>query len=231
MDAAPPVTLGTMLLAPQPLSAMIAGGVVALGWLFTHWQNRRRDAALRAERVRDVQGALYAEIRVHVATLKGQNLSRYGADIEALILKGDGFFPVIPTEQNDRLFAAIVEEIHVLPFRVVDPVVQYYSQLGTIGAMIADLRALDLAKVGPDRAARMYRHYIEMKLEAIDLGEEAMAFLLAHLTGGAEAVAELSDSRQKARLAESRAGVTSWIEAEKARLSAANNPASGRFGQ
>ena len=39
-----------------------------------------------------------------------------------------------------------------------------------IGAMIADLRALDLARVGPERAARMYRHYIEMKVEAIDLG-------------------------------------------------------------
>ena len=70
-----------------------------------------------------------------------------------------------------------------------------------------------------------------MKIEAIALGEEAMAFLVAHLTGGRAAVTALSDSLQKARLAETKAGVTSWIEAEKARLSAGNNPASGRFGQ
>ena len=82
-----------------------------------------------------------------------------------------------------------------------------------------------------DRAARMYRHYIEMKIEAIGLGEKAMDFLLAHLTGGSEAVADLIDSQQKARLAEAKAGVTSWIETEKARLSAGNNPASGRFGR
>lgn len=221
----------TTLSDARVVAAMIGGAVVAGGWVVTHLLSAARDRAARAERVRDVQGALYAEIRVHVATLKGQSLPVYGAEMEAMILKGDGFFPVIPTEQNDRLFSAIVENIHVLPFRVVDPVVQYYNQLATIGAMIADLRALDLARVGPQRAARMYRHYIEMKIEAIDLGEEAMAFLLAHLTGGNAAVAELSDSRQKTRLAETKAGVTVWIQTEKSRLSAANSPASGRSGQ
>lgn len=216
---------------PRVVAALIGGAVVAGGWVVTHLLSARRDRAARVERVRDVQGALYAEIRVHVATLKGQNLPRYGAEIEALILRDDGFFPVIPTEHNDRLFIAIVEDIHVLPFRVVDPVVQYYNQLSTIGAMIADLRALRLDSMGAVRTARMYRHYIEMKIEAIALGEEAMAFLLAHLTGSREAVAALSDSLQKARLAETKAGVTSWIEAEKARFSAGNSPASGRFGQ
>lgn len=225
------MSFATTLSDARVVAAMIGGAVVAGGWVVTHLLSAARDRAARAERVRDVQGALYAEIRVHVATLKGQSLPVYGAEMEAMILKGDGFFPVIPTEQNDRLFSAIVENIHVLPFRVVDPVVQYYNQLATIGAMIADLRALDLARVGPQRAARMYRHYIEMKIEAIDLGEEAMAFLLAHLTGGNAAVAELSDSRQKTRLAETKAGVTVWIQTEKSRLSAANSPASGRSGQ
>ena len=225
------MTSAAILSDARVVAALIGGAVVAGGWVVTHLLSARRDRAARAERVRDVQGALYAEIRVHVATLKSQNLPRYGAEIEALILKGDGFFPVIPTEHNDRLFSAIVEDIHVLPFRVVDPVVQYYNQLATIGAMIADLRKLRLDRIDPSRAARMYRHYIEMKIEAIDLGEEAMAYLLAHLTGGSEAVARLSDSRQKARLEETKAGVTSWIEAEKARLSAGNSPASGRFGQ
>ncbi|WP_347140827.1 hypothetical protein [Paracoccus sp. SSK6] len=225
------MSFAAALTDPRVVAAMIGGAVVAGGWVVTHVLSARRDRAARAERVRDVQGALYAEIRVHVATLKSQNLPRYGAEIEALILKGSGFFPVIPTEHNDRLFTAIVEEIHVLPFRVVDPVVRYYNQLATIGAMIADLRAVDIAHLDAARAARMYRHYIEMKIEAIELGEKAMEFLLAHLTGGSEAVARLVDSQQNARLAETKAGVTSWIESEKARLSAGNSPASGRFGQ
>ena len=218
---------------PRVVAAMIGGAVVAGGWVVTHLLSARRDRAARAERVRDVQGALYAEIRVHVATLKGQSLPVYGAEMEAMILKGDGFFPVIPTEQNDRLFSAIVENIHVLPFRVVDPVVQYYNQLATIGAMIADLRALDLARVGPERAARMYRHYIEMKVEAIDLGSAAKLFLHTHLTGGNAAVAELVAAREKARLVETKAGLQAWVAAHGATqaVSGARSPASGRSGQ
>lgn len=209
---------GTAVLAdPRVVAALIGGGVVAGGWVVTHLLGAARDRAARAERVRDVQGALYAEIRVHVATLKSQNLPDYGARMEALILQGQGFFPVIPTEHNDRLFTAIVNDIHVLPFRVVDPVVRYYSQLATIAAMIADLRKLRLDRVDATRAARMYRHYIEMKIEAIDLGDEAMTFLQAHLTGGNAAVADLVEAQQKARLAEARAGVAAWIEGERTR--------------
>ena len=105
------MTLGAALLAPQPLAAMIAGGFVALGWVTTHVLSIRRDRAQRAERVRDVQGALYAEIRVYTDTLESQRLATYGAEIEAQILGRPGFFPVIPTENNDRIFAAIVEEM------------------------------------------------------------------------------------------------------------------------
>ena len=225
------MSLATALTDPRVVAAMIGGAAVAAGWVVTHLSSAARDRAARAERVRDVQGALYAEIRGHVATLKSQNLPRYGAEVEALILQGGGFFPVIPTEHNDRLFTAIVNDIHVLPFRVVDPVVRYYNQLATIGAMITDLRKLRLDRMDASRAARMYRHYIEMKIEAIGLGETAMEFLLAHLTGGNEAVARLIEAQEKARLAETKAGVTSWIAAEKARISDGNNPASGRFGR
>lgn len=209
------MTSGGVLGDPRVIAALIGGAVVAGGWIVTHLLGAARDRAARAERVRDVQGALYAEIRVHVATLKSQNLADYGARIEARIVAEPGFFPVIPTEHNDRLFAAIVSDIHVLPFRVVDPVVRYYSQLSTIGAMITDLRKLRLDRLDAARAARMYRHYIEMKIEAIGLGEDAMAFLLAHLRGGNAAVDELAATRQKARLAEIEAGLRSWIDAER----------------
>ena len=234
-DGAAPggMSLGATLLAPQPLAAMIAGGFLALGWVFTHALTLRRDRAQRAERVRDVQGALYAEIRVYTDTLESQRLEVYGAEVEAQIVSQPGFFPVIPTENNDRVFAAIVDEIHVLPFAVVDPVVRYYNQLSVIGAMIADLRALDLARVEPERAARMYRHYIEMKVEAIDLGSAAKLFLHTHLTGGNAAVAELVAAREKARLVETKAGLQAWVAAHGATqaVSGARSPASGRSGR
>lgn len=225
------MSMGATLADPRVTAAVIGGTVVAGGWVVTHLLSAARDRNARAERVRDVQGALFAEIRVHVATLKHQRLAAYGAQIEAQIRKGDGFFPVIPTEHNDRLFRAIVDDIHVLPFRVVDPVVRYYSQLATITAMIEDLRRLRVDKIGAERAAHMYRHYIEMKLEAIDLGDKAMSFLLTHLTGGNAAVARLIEAQENARLSEAKAGLTSWIQSEKSRSKPDDSPASGRSGQ
>lgn len=172
--------------SPQAQQAIIAGLFVAIGWWVVAFQNRRRAAELRAERVRDVQRALFAEIRAYLAVLRRDDVAAYGARIMERILTEPGYFPVIPTERNDAIFRAIVGEIHVLPRDTVDPVVLYYSQLNAIAAMIDDLRVLDVAKIGPERAAGMYRDYISMKVEAIEMGDNALEAIRANIDGRAD---------------------------------------------
>lgn len=174
------------ILAPQAQSAVIAGLFLAIGWWVVALQNRKRDRKLRAERVRDVQRALFAEIRAYLAVLERDHIAEYGAIIASRVETEPGYFPVIPTEHNDAIFRAIVSEIHVLPRDTVDPVVLYYSQLNAIGAMIADLRSLDTVRIGPDRAAAMYRDYISMKLGAIELGESALLAIRSNMDGTAQ---------------------------------------------
>ncbi|MBV0892324.1 hypothetical protein KTN05_10725 [Paracoccus sp. Z118] len=171
------------ILSPQAQQAVIAGLFVALGWLVIAWQSRRRDAMLRAERVRDVQRALFAEIRAYLAVLQRDDVGHYGAMISERILSEPGYFPVIPTERNDAIFRAIVGDIHVLPRDTVDPVVLYYSQLNAIVAMIDDLRALDVQKIGPERAAAMYRDYISMKVEAAEMAQTALVSIRNNMDG------------------------------------------------
>lgn len=171
------------ILSPQAQQAVIAGLFVALGWLVVAWQSRRRDAMLRAERVRDVQRALFAEIRAYLAVLQRDDVGSYGVMISERILTERGYFPVIPTERNDAIFRAIVGDIHVLPRDTVDPVVLYYSQLNAIVAMIDDLRALDVEKIGPDRAAAMYRDYISMKVEAVGMAQTALESIRNNMDG------------------------------------------------
>lgn len=171
------------LLSPQAQQAVIAGLFLAIGWWVVGWQNRRRDDRLRAERVRDVQRALFAEIRAYLAVLERDDVAVYGARIAARIVDEPGYFPVIPSERNDAIFNAIVGEIHVLPRDTVDPVVLYYSQLNAIVAMIADLRSIDLAKIGPERAASMYRDYIAMKVEAVEMGQTALLAIRSNIDG------------------------------------------------
>lgn len=170
-------------LSPQAQQAVIAGVFLAAGWWVVAYQNRRRDANLRAERVRDVQRALFAEIRAYLAALQRDDVGAYGAQIMDRILTEPGYFPVIPTERNDAIFRAITAEIHVLPRDTVDPIVLYYSQLNAISAMIADLRELDVARIGADRAASMYRDYISMKVEALELGGTALEAIRANIDG------------------------------------------------
>ncbi|MDO5606429.1 MAG: hypothetical protein Q4G25_14835, partial [Paracoccus sp. (in: a-proteobacteria)] len=124
------------ILSPQAQQAVIAGLFVAIGWWVVAWQSRLRDAKMRAERVRDVQRALFAEIRAYLAVLERDQIAEYGGNIAARIEAEPGYFPVIPTEHNDAIFRAIVGEIHVLPRDTIDPVVLYYSQLNAIAAMI-----------------------------------------------------------------------------------------------
>lgn len=171
------------LLSPQVAQAVIAGLFLAIGWWVNGWQNRRRDAALRAERVRDVQRALFAEIRAYLAVLRRDDVAVYGAGLAERIESESGYFPVVPTEHNDAIFRAIVSDIHVLPRDTVDPVVLYYSQLNAISAMIADLRALDVSRIGAQRAAAMYRDYISMKVEALALGDAALQSIRDNMDG------------------------------------------------
>ncbi len=182
-------------MSPHLQAAVVAGVFLALGWIVNGWQNRRRDAALREERVRDVQRALFAEIRAYLAALKRDDIAVYGDEIARRIETETGYFPVIPTERNDTVYRAIVDDIHILPRATVDPVVLYYSQLVVIGAMIDDLRVLDLSRIGPVRAAAMYRDYIAMKLEAVVLGEDALTMMGAYMEGGRKRMAEIEAAR------------------------------------
>lgn len=166
---------------PQVQAAAMAGLFLAVGWLANGWQNRRRADALRRERVEDVLRSLYSEIRAYVAVLRRDEVGTYGARLRDRILAEPGFFPFIPSERNDTMFRAMVQEIQVLPDDAIHPVVLYYSQLVAIEALIADLRALDVARIGARRAAAVYADYILLKIEAVEFGARALIDIAAEL--------------------------------------------------
>jgi hypothetical protein len=198
----------TWLGVPVPVwQAVIAGLFVAVGWIVNGWQNRRRDQMLRDERVRDVQRALFAEIRANVESLRRDDVAAYGARIAARIRAEPGFFPIVPTERNDTVFHAIVADIHILPRDSIDPIVLYYRQIGLIAAVVEDLRRLDVAVIGPDRAAALYGDYIALKTEAVEMGDEAMLMMDAHMDGGSASQRAIKRGRDDAEAVRLRAGM------------------------
>ncbi len=189
----------TLLSDSRTISALIGAVVVLIGWFFTFYRERLARKSERKERIRDVQRAIYAEIRAYVAVLHRDELDVYRNNMIEKMRGKDGkgrdFIPLIPQERNDLIFRAIVNEIHILPRSSIDPVALYYSQLSAISALIEDLRSSDFRDLDRGRRIQMYSDYIDMKKEALDLGEEAMLMIATYASGGRAAVANLNSSR------------------------------------
>jgi len=185
------------------VTALVGGGVVAAGWFWTHALSRRRDHQLREERVGDIQRALLAEIRAHVAALEGQTLDDPAAREEMVARLAQGrHVPILPHDANDRIFRAIVEDVHILPEWAIDPVVRYYRLLAVRSALAQDIRAN--AKGEPARATEMFRDYLTLNDETLAMGRRAMIVLGAGLHGGEDAVRALfaaAEQRENERIA------------------------------
>ncbi|TRW96666.1 hypothetical protein FNJ84_11330 [Paracoccus sp. M683] len=175
------------------VTALVGGGVVAAGWFWTHALSRRRDKLLRVERINDIQRALLAEIRAHVVALEGQ---RDAGGLQTLSqITDDDYLPILPHDANDRIFRAIVEEVHMLPEWAIDPVVRYYRLLAVRAALAQDIRSN--AKDYPRRAADMFRDYLTLNEETLETGLDAMEVLTASLKGGASEVAAMLTRRRR----------------------------------
>ena len=179
-------------LHPTVQAALVGGSVAAFGWLVNGAQNRRREARLRHERVADVQRALIAEIRANLLATDADDIAQTGAEVVARIREGD-FLPLVPTEANDRIFRAILSDIHVLPAETIDSVVLYYRQLGVMAALAADFRQIDIESA--ERAAEMFEDYVALSIEAVQIGGDALSTLAASLEGGSAAVSRPAAAR------------------------------------
>lgn len=189
---------------PQVQAAVLAGLFLAAGWLVNGREGRRAAQALRDERVRDVLRALYSEIRAYVSVLRRDRVGTNGALRCDRIRSEPGFFPFVPTERNATIFGSIVGDISILPDEAIHSIVLYYAQVDAIEAMIGDMRTLPIDRIGGSRAADLYNDFAQAKIEAAELGVDALNDISAYLGYGPapEAV-----------------GIAQWAEAELAALS------------
>lgn len=155
--------------------AIIAATIIATGWLTTavfSEVGRNRD---RAERLRDVHRALYAEIRTHVANLQSDEvIAEYGRQMIAIMEVNPGFIPFVPRENSSQVYETLLSEIQVLPRQTIDPIVGYHTQQDAIAALVDDMRSDTFRNLAQERRVNMYRDYIEMKRQAASMGERAL---------------------------------------------------------
>lgn len=162
--------LGIILAAP--LSAAVALTL----WFLNKAVERRQEEARRREKTDDLMRALLSEIEAYVYLLSINDLDGHLAMMTHQMQASTAehpFVPVVPREAHDSVYRAFLGEIHILPGAVVNPVVRYYNQVNAIANFAADMSTDRFAGISGDRMAAMYRHFIDMKQIALQMGERA----------------------------------------------------------
>lgn len=169
--------------------ALIAGLVIAMGWLTTAMFTEIGRSRDRAEKLRDYHKALYAEIGNALRAIwdEGQSDGYMRATVEKM--KADPtFVPFIPHERHDHVFDALVEKIEVLPRQTIDAIVAYYGQIKALSIMAEDMRGSYFrGKLAQERRIAMYEDYAQMRRQAFVLGQYALELIRAFSDGGASA--------------------------------------------
>lgn len=169
--------------------ALITGTIIAAGWFATFLIQEYRRSEDRFERLRDVHRALYAEIGAYLANIvrDPEQLDAERADIVQQIEADHTFVPFVPQENADRVYRAILSDIHILPRSSIDLVVAFYGQLAAISALVENMSTDRYALLSRERRLRMYQDYIGLREGALFYGNAALRVIAAYGKGGARA--------------------------------------------
>lgn len=172
-------------LDPRVWQALIAGVVIAAGWLTAAVFAALTRARDRDEKLRDYHKALFAEIRDALATLysDGEADAQAAALLDRMRADPD-FIPFVAREEHDRVYAALLDEIEVLPRQTIDAVVAYYSLMGSITKLAEDLRGDGYAALPQARRIVIYEDYLDMRRRAYRYGLYTLELIEAFAEGG-----------------------------------------------
>ncbi len=205
------VVLGAFLIAISQVfdldervwSAIIAGSVIATGWLTTTIFNVLGKSQDKAERLRDYHRALYAEIQTVLDALyQGGHAEAYAAETVAKMRGDESFVPFIPRERHDRVYSALVEEIEVLPRQTIDAIISFYSVMDSMVALAGDMRAEEYQNLPQARRIVMYEDYFARRVRAFEYGRFALSLIKCYAEKGpsaADALKNQLSSRVEAR--------------------------------
>lgn len=166
---------------PAIVAAIVAGLVNVLGWFVTSWQAQRLDERRRTEKVRDFQVALRAEIESDLLNLAAFDLDAHLADIKARYGREPGFSVSASHLAPNVIFAALLDEIHVLPEQVIRPVVQYQRLRQTADYFVRDMREPSFPALSTARQLEMYSGYLQVRARLAELARRAIEALDAAL--------------------------------------------------
>ncbi|PSJ56009.1 hypothetical protein [Kumtagia ephedrae] len=164
-------------IGPAIVAAVISGLVSLVLVQLNVRQSRRTEQIRRDEKIRDFQIALRAEIRAEL-----RNLSQYDIELQRREVKHrydtvEGYSVSVPRPVRQAVFDALIQDIHILPETVIDPVVLFARQRNALASLVEDMRDPAFRILSKDQQMAMYEDYLRMWETWRDLAQNAEAAL------------------------------------------------------
>ncbi len=180
------------------IQAVIAGGVVAAGWIVTFTVQELRTEQARKATEEEMMIALAFEI---MDALKADFMdwARFGEiwqkiagspdEPERPSVGGSGgdsgggsggaragevYHPFIPTVKPTPVFDALAGQAHLLPAAPLAKLITYYTQMADVAAIVNDMRGDGFRTLPSDRRARVFLTAYEMQRNAREFGHDAL---------------------------------------------------------
>lgn len=149
-------------IGPAIVAAVISSIITVAGWLVNYRTSIGLEQRKRDEKIRDFQIALRAEIRSELRNLSGYDLASQMEAVRGRYAQGQGYSVVVPRPAKPIVFEAIVNEIHILPEAVIDPVVLFARQRQAIVSLVDDMKDANFRSLSVEQQLAMYRDYLSM---------------------------------------------------------------------
>lgn len=140
---------------------LIAGTVIAMGWLVTFLVSEYQRASDRAQTQVDVLLALRSEIFAVVEKLDKDPIKSDAIKVQGLIKTGGNgtaaYHPFTASESPPIVYQAVSGSIPVLNPEALEPILQFYAAYSDLTAMAEDVRTQDFKSLSAVRRVNAYK--------------------------------------------------------------------------
>ena len=172
------------------LPALIAGTIVATGWLVTflvaEYRRLSEDEARRTEKEvsrLDTLFALRSEIFALVDKLDNQSIAENARNVQQMIADGDGmdaegnrveYYPFSTRESEPIVFNAVSSLVPSLTPSTVDPVLRFYAEYTDMRSMVEDTRTELALSLPPQRRIALHAQLASRRKATLRWGLQAL---------------------------------------------------------
>lgn len=166
----------------KAVPAVIAGAMIALGWLITFLISSYREAEARDQQRRDTLYALRGEIFALVDKLDNQKIRDNAGKVQGKIANGDGvdengapveYFPFSTMESEPIVFEAVSSTVPALAEDTVAAVVRFYAEYTDMRKMIEDARSDDAKALSRERRVALHKQLTNRRISTLRWGLRA----------------------------------------------------------